>query len=90
MWQIKADEVLSGIPEGIASLLADLAKATGGTVETVPNFDSSYDLKIQGTLVTDSHHVGTRIVKLVRDAGGHKLCLRQISHGRKEGGYRRH
>ena len=91
MWQLQANEYLFGLTEERAFLLADLAKATGAKiVETVPNLDGSYDMSIQGTLMTDSHHIGTRIVKLVRNAGGHRLCLQQVSHRRKEGGSRRH
>lgn len=89
-WRLQANESLSNLTGETAFLLADLAKATGGNVKTIPNPNGSYDLNIQGTLATDSHHVGARIVKLVRGAGGHKLRLQQINHRRKEGGYRRH
>ncbi len=90
MWQLRANESLSGLTEEAAFLLADMVKATGGNVETILNLDGSYDLDIKGTLTTDSHRVGTRIVKLVRGAGGHKLPLQQTNHRRKEGGYHRH
>ena len=88
-WQLKVGESFPNLTETTAFLLADLAKATGGTkiIETVPNFDGSYEVSIQGTLVTDSHRVGTRIVKLIRQAGGPRLRLQQVSHRRKEGGY---